>query len=190
MTRDELRRHMRGLRATLSPALRRAAAEAAATSQYRDARRIAVYIAVDGELDPEPLVARARADGKQVYLPVVPPGEGPLSFLPYAPGAVLRPNRFRIPEPAPDGGERLAPVELDLVLTPLVAFGARGERLGMGGGFYDRSFASLKHARVPRPVLLGYAYECQRADGFESEAWDVPLAGVVTEQQFHLFPSP
>lgn len=195
MKRDELRRRMREARRALSPESKRDAAEraaelAAATSHYRDARRIAVYIAVDGELDPEPLVARARADGKLVYLPVVPPGEGPLSFMPYASGAALRPNRFRIPEPASAGTGRLAPMELDLVLAPLVAFGARGERLGMGGGFYDRSFASLKSAHVPRPVLLGYAYECQRADGFESEAWDVPLAGVVTEQQFHLFPSP
>lgn len=194
MKRDELRRRMREARRALSPdsqrdAAGRAAELVAVTSHYRDARRIAVYIAVDGELDPGPLVARARADGKDVYLPVVPPGDGPLSFLPYAPGAALRPNRFRIPEPATAGAERLAPMELDLVLAPLVAFGARGERLGMGGGFYDRSFAFLKSARVPRPVLLGYAYECQRADGFESEAWDVPLAGVVTEQQFHLFPS-
>lgn len=193
MKRDELRRRMREVRRGLSAELKRDAAEraahlAASTTHYHHARRIAVYIAVDGELDPEPLVAHARADGKHVYLPVVPPGEGPLSFLPYAPSAELHPNRFRIPEPA--GTEGLAPGELDLVLAPLVAFSARGERLGMGGGFYDRSFAFLKSARVPRPVLLGYAYECQRADGFESEPWDVPLVGVVTEQQFHHFPSP
>src|SRR5579862_2863151 len=99
MKRDELRRRMREARRALSPDSQREAAARAAelvavTSHYRDARRIAVYIAVDGELDPGPLVARARADGKDVYLPVVPPGDGPLSFLPYAPGAALRPNRF------------------------------------------------------------------------------------------------
>lgn len=194
MKRDELRRRMREARRALNPESRRDAAEraahlAAATSHYRDARRIAVYIAVDCELDPDPLVARARADGKQVYLPVLGPRDDePMHFLPYLSGAPLRPNRFRIPEPA--GAERLAPMELDLVLAPLVAFGARGERLGMGSGFYDRSFAFLMSARVPHPVLLGYAYACQRVDGFESEPWDVPLVGVVTEQQFHLFPSP
>ena len=196
MKRDELRRHLRGLRADLPATERRAAAESAAAiltalPHYRDARRIAVYVAVDGELDPEPLVIRARAAGKEVYLPVLPASNNlPLVFLPYAADTVLRPNRYRIPEPAPTADAPLAPVELDLVVAPLVAFDARGERLGMGGGFYDRSFAFLKEARTPRPVLIGYAYECQRVDALDAAEWDVPLAGVVTEQQFHAFPAP
>ena len=196
MKRDELRRHMRGLRADLPAPTRHAAAEAAAAiltalPLYRAARRIAVYVAVDGELDPEPLVRQARAAGKEVYLPVLPPSNNrPLVFLPYAADTVLRPNRYRIPEPAPTADASLAPVELDLVLAPLVAFDARGERLGMGGGFYDRSFAFLKEARTPRPVLIGYAYECQRVDALDKAEWDVPLKGVVTEQQFHAFPAP
>lgn len=196
MKRDELRRHMRGLRAGLPPGERRAAAEAAAAilaalPVYRDALRIALYVAVDGELDPEPLVIHARAAGKEVYLPVLPPSNNrPLVFLPYAADTVLRPNRYRIPEPTPTAEAPLAPVELDLVLAPLVAFDARGQRLGMGGGFYDRSFAFLKEARTPRPVLIGYAYECQRVDALDAAEWDVPLAGVVTEQQFHAFPAP
>ncbi len=193
MKRDELRRHMRGLRAGLPASERRAAALAAANlltalPLYRAARRIAVYVAVDSELDPEPLVLQARAAGKEVYLPVLPPSNNlPLTFLPYAADTALRPNRYRIPEPAPTADAPLAPVELDLVLAPLVAFDARGERLGMGGGFYDRSFAFLKEARVPRPVLVGYAYECQRVAALEKAEWDVPLAGVATEQQFHAF---
>lgn len=193
MKRDELRRQMRGLRTGLTPAARRAAAEAAAgiaaaTAQFRHARRVAVYIAVDGELDPEPLVALARAAGKEVYLPVLPPGNSaPLSFLPYAAGAQLRPNRLRIPEPAPSAGAQVAPVELDLVLAPLVAFDARGQRLGMGAGFYDRSFAFLKDARTPHPALIGYAYEVQKVPELAAEPWDVPLAGVVTEQRFYPF---
>ena len=194
MKRDDLRRHMRGLRAGLSPAERRAAAETAArtltaSAQYRDARRIAVYVAVDGELDPEPLVALARAAGKEVYLPVLPPSNNrPLVFLPYAADTVLRPNRYRIPEPAPTAEAPLAPVELDLVLAPLVAFDMRGERLGMGAGFYDRSFAFLKQTRTPHPALIGYAYECQRVEMLDAADWDVPLAGVVTEQRFYAFP--
>jgi len=193
MKRDDLRRHMRGLRAGLSPAERRAAAEAAAriltaSTQYRDARRIAVYAAVDGELDPGPLVVQARAAGKEVYLPVLPPSNNrPLVFLPYAADTVLRPNRYRIPEPEPTSEAPLAPVELDLVLAPLVAFDMQGERLGMGAGFYDRSFAFLKEARTPHPALIGYAYECQRVEMLEAADWDVPLAGVVTEQHFYAF---
>lgn len=191
MKRDELRSSMRSLRTALTPAERRAAAEAAAAvaatlPRYRDARRIGVYLAVDGELDPEPLVQHARAAGKEVYLPVLPPSDGlPFTYLPYLAGAALRPNRFRIPEPLPSAGESLAPVELDFVLAPLVAFDLRGQRLGMGGGFYDRSFAFLKAARTPRPLLVGYAYERQKVAELLAEAWDVPLAGVVTEQQFY-----
>jgi len=194
MTRDELRRHMRGLRAALAPAARHAAARAAAEiaaalPAFRAARRIAVYVAIEGELDPEPLVTLARHLGKEVFLPVLPPGNNtPLTFLPYLAGAELRPNRFRIPEPAPSAGAALAPVELDLVFAPLVAFDARGQRLGMGGGYYDRSFAFLKGARRPHPVLMGYAYETQKVAELPAESWDVPLAGVVTEQQFYPFP--
>jgi 5-formyltetrahydrofolate cyclo-ligase len=193
MTRDELRRHMRGLRAALPPEARRAAAEkaaavAAATAAFRAARRLAVYAAIEGELDTEPLVALARSAGKEVYLPVLPPSNtAPLSFLPYATGTALRPNRLRILEPPPSAGAALAPVELDLVIAPLVAFDARGQRLGMGGGFYDRSFAFLKDARRPLPALIGYAYESQKVAELPAESWDVPLAGVVTEQQFYPF---
>ena len=195
MTRDELRRHMRGLRAALSPELRRAAAEAAAqvavaTPQFRAARRIAVYIAMDAELDPQPFVALARTAGKELYLPVLPPSNNaPMTFLPYPAGAALRPNRYRIPEPAGDVDAALAPVELDLVFTPLVAFDLRGQRLGMGAGFYDRSFAFLKDARRPHPALIGYAYESQKVAELPAESWDVPLIGVVTEQRFYPFPT-
>lgn len=196
MTRDELRRQMRKTRGALSAETRRTAAERAAaitiaTRPYHDAQRIAVYIAVDGELDPAPLVMRARADGKELWLPVLGPrDDDPMRFLPYLPGAVLHANRYRIPEPASDSGALLAAQDLDLVLTPLVAFGLSGERLGMGAGFYDRSFAFLKTAGIASPVLLGYAYEVQRVDTLVSEPWDVPLAGVVTEQQIRLYPRP
>lgn len=191
VTRDELRRRLREARRALIPEARRAAAVAAAdllaaTPHYRDARRIAVYIAVDNELDPEPLVQKARAAGKQIYLPVLPGAEAAsMGFLPYPPGVPLKPNRFRIPEPV--GGEACAPADLDLVLAPLVAFDAAGNRLGTGGGYYDKSFAFLK--RVPRahPALIGYAYECQKLPELAAEAWDIPLLGVVTEQQFYRF---
>src|SRR5215472_9724098 len=118
MTRDVIRRQLREARRALIPDVRRAAAESAAeilaaTALYRDAKRIAVYLAVDGELDPEPLVQKARTAGKQVYLPVLPAAAaGSMSFLPYPAGAALQPNRFRIPEPVT--GEPCAPADLDL----------------------------------------------------------------------------
>ncbi|MGE5625244.1 MAG: 5-formyltetrahydrofolate cyclo-ligase [Bacillota bacterium] len=189
MTRDELRRQSRDARRALIPDVRRAAAVAAAhllaaTPLYQDARRIAVYIAVDGELDPEPLVQNARAAGKEIYLPVLPPATaGVMSFRPYAPGAALKPNRFQIPEPV--AGDPLPPADLDIVLTPLVAFDLEGNRLGMGAGYYDKTFAFLKRVQRVHPALVGFAYECQLAPEVPAEVWDVPLSAVVTEQHFY-----
>lgn len=193
MTRDELRRQMRKARRALPPEVRRAASIAAAvnlsaTRHYQDARRIAVYLAMDGELDPTPLVLRARSDGREVYLPVLPPKDGPMSFLPYLADANLKPNRFGIPEPV--SGAALAAREMDLVVTPLVAFDLQGNRMGMGAGFYDRTFDFLKGAQRAHPALIGYGYAMQRVPALTREAWDVALAGVVTEQQFHPCDSP
>jgi 5-formyltetrahydrofolate cyclo-ligase len=155
---------------------------------YRDARRLAVYIAVDAELDPGPLLASARADGKEAYLPVISTsGDRFLHFQAYAAGTPLRPNIYRIPEPVNDPRSALRPADLDLVLAPLVAFDSRGHRLGMGGGYYDRSFAFLKDPHIRKPLLIGLAYECQKVASLPAESWDVPLAGVVTEQQFYSF---
>ncbi len=174
------------------PAGERAAAAAAAArvltalDVWAAARRVAVYIAMDGELDPAPLAAAARAAGKQVYLPVLGERDDePMVFLPWNPDTPLAPNRFRIPEPVT--GAPVAAQELDLVLAPLVAFDLRGHRLGMGAGFYDRSFAFLQDRRITRPLLLGLAYARQQVDSLPPEPWDVPLVGVATEQQLHHF---
>jgi 5-formyltetrahydrofolate cyclo-ligase len=193
MRRDDLRRRLRDARRGLVPQVRRAAAEAAAAHVlalpvYKHARRVAAYMAVDAELDPEPFIGRARADGKEVYLPVLA-GEQFLHFQAYAAGTPLRPNRYRIPEPVNDPKTALRPAYLDLVLAPLVAFDVRGHRLGMGGGYYDRSFAFLKDARAKGPALIGLAYECQKLAALPAESWDVPLVGVATEQQFYSFGS-
>lgn len=154
---------------------------------YRSAQHLAAYVAVEGELDPEPLLRRAHADGKHVYLPLLPrERDAALAFLPWEPGLLMQANRLGIPEPAAARRAVIAPRLLDLVLTPLVAFDNRGRRLGMGGGYYDRTFAFLK-AGIAKPLLLGLAYEFQRFDPLRAESWDVPLAGVVTESRAYFF---
>jgi 5-formyltetrahydrofolate cyclo-ligase len=76
---------------------------------------------------------------------------------------------------------------LDLVLTPLVAFDAQGHRLGMGGGFYDRSFAYLlRHSRWLRPRLIGLAYDFQRQTRLPHQPWDVPLHAIATDHRLYL----
>jgi 5-formyltetrahydrofolate cyclo-ligase len=159
---------------------RQVVAAIAGTTVFRRAERIALYLPKGGEVDLTPLIDRALRAGKRCYLPVV--GRSGLTFLPYAPGTVLRRNRFGIPEPQVPVRRRAAPSTLDLVLCPLVAYDPRGNRLGMGGGYYDRTFAFAGRRRHwRRPVLLGTAYAFQRVPALDPAPWDVPLHGVATE---------
>jgi 5-formyltetrahydrofolate cyclo-ligase len=151
---------------------------------FHSARHIACYLPNDAELDPTGVMAKAWAMGKTVYLPVLSiHHHNHLHFLPYAPGDKLLPNRFGIPEPVSRGRGMVRLTQLDLVLTPLVGFDAQGGRLGMGGGFYDRSFAFLRRRQCWRkPRLLGLAFDVQKSPiALPSQPWDVPLDGVVTE---------
>ena len=134
-------------------------------------------------MDPAPLLGRAWDMGKQIYLPVlVGHPHDRLLFAPYHAGASMKPNRFGIPEPEVPREALLSPHLLDLALTPLVAFDASGTRLGMGGGFYDRTFAFLRHpSHLPKPRLLGLAYELQKVDALPRQSWDVPVDAVATE---------
>ncbi len=195
MTDDpgELRQRMRALRRALSPAERRRAALAVARRLevwpvWAAASRVAGYWACDGELNPAPLLERVMATRRLIYLPVLH-GECSLRFAPYQPGLPVRRNRFNIPEPDVSPKEWQEPSQLDLVLTPLVAFDLAGTRLGMGGGFYDRTFAFLRNLGHDdcRPVLLGLGYEFQQTAELLRQAWDVPLDAAVTDQALYIF---
>ncbi len=190
-----LRQQLRTLRQRLPIAEQRRAARAVADGLagcpgFGAARRIAGYWACHGELDPLPLLERAWNAGKAVYLPVLtdaPPQS--LRFAPYSPGTPLRRNRFHIPEPDVAPADWLKPTELDLVLMPLVAFDPTGTRLGMGGGFYDRSFAFLLDPGYCgyRPWLIGLGYAFQKVAALPRQPWDVPLDAAITERAFSVF---
>jgi 5-formyltetrahydrofolate cyclo-ligase len=95
-------------------------------------------------------------------------------------GAPMKTNFFGILEPVV--GEHIDARNLDLVLTPLVAFDDRGVRVGVGRGYYDRCFHFLRTRESwRRPKLLGVAYELQRVAQLDSQPWDVPLWGAATE---------
>jgi 5-formyltetrahydrofolate cyclo-ligase len=184
--RRELRLSMRARRRRLSRGQQRLAAQrlarrATRQSWYIRARSLALYLAADGEIDPQVLIGRALADGKRIFLPQLRAGNR-LGFAEYRRGARLRRNRFGIPEPL--RGRQVALRELDVVLMPLVAFDGRGNRLGMGGGFYDRTFARLRQpycsgANAPR--LIGLAHGFQQVAGLVQQSWDVPLNGTLTD---------
>jgi 5-formyltetrahydrofolate cyclo-ligase len=186
---------MRERRRALSPQARRASAHAlarqvAGLAVFRYRKNIAFYLANDGEMDLMPLLRLAWRMRKRCYLPALRPRPWlSLWFAPYRRGDRLRINRFGIAEPKRPRRPR-PPWSLGLALVPLVAFDAQGNRLGMGGGFYDRTFAYLnRHPLRGRPHLLGIAYAFQQAApaSLAPATWDVPLWGVATEVGIHCF---
>jgi 5-formyltetrahydrofolate cyclo-ligase len=123
-----------------------------------------------------------RRRGKQLYLPVVPPlPRRRLEFAAFLPGGCWRNNRFGIAEPSHT--QRVQAHRLDLVLTPLVGYTPLGARLGMGGGFYDRSFAYRHSRRTQQPRLLGVGFSCQQCAQLPQAPWDVRLDGWVNEHE-------
>ena len=185
---NALRREIRQQRRALSTGQRHAHAELLAHhfsghEWFRRAQRIAAFLPNDGEQDPTPLIEMAWERGKQVFLPVLNRLYGNrLWFFPYTPETRLVANRFGILEPPMKPFTPTPAWTLDLVLTPLVAFDQKGNRLGMGGGYYDRSFAFLRDSQRNKPRLLGVAHDLQRTNKtLPRQAWDVPLRGVVTE---------
>jgi 5-formyltetrahydrofolate cyclo-ligase len=180
----QLRQQLRSQRRALPDAIRAQAdraihAHIKALPEYRRARRIALYLAFDGEPSLRPLAEAARRQRKQLYVPVL---HGmTMTFAELEHGAKLAANLFGILEPKV--GPEIDARDLDLVLTPLVAFDERGVRLGVGRGYYDRAFKFLRHrSHWRRPKLLGVAYELQRVEPLTPNSWDVPLWGVVTER--------
>lgn len=185
----ELRRTLRARRSGLSGAEQRLAArrlllQIISTRLFRVCRRIACYLPSDGEIDPNPILERIRRMHKEAFLPVLAhPSHDRLWFAPAAAGAELVPNRYGIAEPRVKARELVRAEDLDLILLPLVAFDVRGNRLGRGAGFYDRSLAFLQHRRYLRkPHLLGLAHDFQRVPALSVDSWDVPLDGIVTDR--------
>lgn len=105
-----------------------------------------------------------------------------LRFAPWRPGDALVTNRYGIPEPAVDPASALPPQAMSLVVMPLVGFDDAGHRLGMGGGWYDRSLAMRKHD-APPPWLVGVGFDLQRAAHLDIAAWDVMPDAICTESR-------
>ncbi len=156
--------------------------------RFLAAERVAFYLTANGELDPLPALEQANAMGKQCYLPVLHPvGHKRLWFAAWKPGDALRMNRYDIAEPLWTASSLIKPWALDMVVVPLVAFDTTGGRMGMGGGYYDRSFAWRSQRRYWKgPLLVGYGYELQKIKHVSMQPWDVPMDVVVTENTLYM----
>ena len=190
-----LRKAMRLQRGRLSASEQRAAADALChhiveTELYQSCQHLAVYWAVNGEISVQPLIEDAWKQGKNCYLPLI--NEAQMVFVQYAENTAMAMNRFNIPEPV-DQHNTIDAAALDVVITPLVAFDKSGNRLGMGGGFYDRTFSFINgnsnlgedcfHTpSVAKPKLMGVGHACQQVDELQAESWDVPLHVIVTNE--------
>ncbi|WP_338573812.1 5-formyltetrahydrofolate cyclo-ligase [Erwinia billingiae] len=183
LDRQDIRTHVRHLRRALTPEQQQLAAVQAAEralnfAPIQQAKKIALFLSFDGELNTRPLIAKLWQHKQQVYLPVLHPfSEGQLLFIRYDELTTLTPNRLRIPEPPLDIRNLATLSELDVLLVPLVAFDKQGQRLGMGGGFYDRTLQNWQqHGFLP----VGLGHDCQRVDDLPVAEWDVPLPAMIT----------
>ena len=183
--RAQLRRDLRSRRRALPAAQRIAAADTLANQLLAlpflpDSGHVAGYWAMDGEIALNSW--QVRLPRSLVYCLPVLHTDNSLRFAPWRPGEALVSNRFGIPEPDVDPAEALPAQALSLVVMPLVGFDARGHRLGMGGGWYDRSFA-FRNAAAPPPWLVGAGFNVQRVPHLDQEAWDVIPDALCTETE-------
>ncbi|TVP61923.1 MAG: 5-formyltetrahydrofolate cyclo-ligase [Halomonadaceae bacterium] len=187
-SRQQLRQQLRGRRRSLTRQQQRLAAQSLARQLHRlptlrYARHIALYCPADGEIDPLPFMqALAHQRQRRFYLPVLHPvHHNRLWFRCVNSSTPLGKNRFGITEPQGKGPGR-APWALDVVLMPLVGFAPDGSRLGMGGGFYDRTFAFVRRWQRTTPKLIGLAHELQRVPALPQADWDIAMHSIVTDK--------
>lgn len=190
--RQTLRKNLRQQRKALNPDTQIEHAlglekQLCQSSLFKRSKHIAAYLAADGEIDPDFLIEKAWQSNKKVYLPILSPFNNRLYFAPYFKNSPMKLNRFNIAEPDVHPKYWLKAHQLDLILMPLVGFDNAGNRLGMGGGFYDRSLSfSLFRKTSYRPYLIGLAHQLQLVEKLPHQPHDVPMLMVATEQQLHI----
>lgn len=184
--RQQIRQAIRQARRQLTPEQQKIAAEQAKLNALQhpkiaQAKNIALFLSFDGEINTQPLIDALWQQNKQVYLPVLHPFSAHhLLFLHYRPDTQLIKNRFNIAEPPLDVRDVLPPEQLDVMLIPLVAFDNQGQRLGMGGGFYDRTLANWQQSGF---YPIGLAHDCQQVEQLPVAYWDIPLPEIITPKK-------
>jgi 5-formyltetrahydrofolate cyclo-ligase len=188
--RRELRADLVQRRRQLAPAERVAAAQGLRQSleqlpEFLTDTHVAGYWATGGELPLNLAIAPMAERGQTFYLPVVTKSGGKrrLTFAPWTTGQDVETNEMGIPEPK--AAQRIVEASaLDLVLVPLLGFDRRGNRLGFGGGYYDRSFEFLRGQKRPaKPLLVGVGYHFQELEAIETAEWDIALDYVATDRE-------
>ena len=147
--------------------------------EFMAAGTVGAYVAMPDEVQTALIISRAWRARKRIAIPVIL-GNGTMAFCSITEETPLVRNDFGIWEPL--SGDFLDAKSLDVVVTPLVAFDDDKHRIGMGGGYYDRTFRFLKNrCKWLSPKLIGLAFECQRVTSITPNSWDIPLYKIVTE---------
>ena len=192
LSRDHIRQQIRLARRSLSNEQQTTDAKKLLTlliqlDKVQQAKNIAISIAFDGEIQTMPFIEWCWENNKQVYLPVVHPfNKGHLLFLHYTANTEMIINQYGISEPKLKQQLTCPIKQLDIIFTPLVAFDKQGNRIGMGGGYYDRMLAPW-FSEKSGPYPIGLAHDCQLVQQLPTEAWDVPLPEIITPSKHHLF---
>jgi 5-formyltetrahydrofolate cyclo-ligase len=190
--RNTLRQTFRERRKSLSASEQKKAAEQLVAqcekhSLFKSCKRVAIYMTNDGELDTGLLIQHLWNKNIEVYLPVLHPfADGHLLFLKYDKNTHMRANHFGILEPKLDCTAICPTKELDILFTPLVAFDEDGNRLGMGGGFFDRTLVSLINDPHSTVRIIGLALDIQKTLTLPTQAWDIPLPYILTPSQMYV----
>lgn len=160
----------------------------------KEAKRVALYLSFDGEINTQPLIDYLWQQNKEVYLPVLHPfTKGYLLFLRYDTNTTMQQNPFGIAEPILDVSLICPVAALDVIFTPLVAFDEQGNRMGMGGGFYDRTLQYIYERRSQHtqssslPLICGLAHDMQKSLALPTQVWDIPLPAILTPTTLYSF---
>lgn len=191
--RNNLRRELLARRAAISDQQQAAAGEAvvsqlAKLEKLLHANKVGAYFSVRSELSTAPLLQSLAEQQKQIALPVLHPVcPGHLLFLQATADTNYVNNQFGIPEPELATQAIVPLAELDILFVPLLGFDAKGNRMGMGGGFYDRTLSGWQAGRYPQLLPIGLAHSQQQVDELPTESWDVPLPMIVTPDKIWEF---
>tara|TARA_B100000902_G_scaffold74411_1_gene79371 strand:- start:327 stop:932 length:606 start_codon:yes stop_codon:yes gene_type:complete len=149
------------------------------TSKYfKDANNIGCYLSTEYEVSTDIIISSAHKTNKNLYVPKIKQGHA-MDFVKMTLNSNMVKNRYGIHEPLYE--DIIDANKLDIVLVPIVAFDEKKNRIGMGGGFYDRKFKYIKNTKKKYPLLIGVAFECQKVKKIKPENWDVKLSAIVTE---------
>ncbi|ETT07231.1 5-formyltetrahydrofolate cyclo-ligase [Providencia alcalifaciens] len=186
LSRQQIRQSIRAARRALSLEAQDAAAQQIVTHSLNhpkiaQAKTIALFLSFDGEINTRPLIQALWEQEKHIYLPVIHPfSPNNLLFLRYTPETALVKNKFNIEEPPLNISDVLPIEQLDIMMIPLVAFDSQGQRLGMGGGFYDRTLAKWQQTGF---YPIGLAHDCQQVENLPVAHWDIPLPEIITPKK-------